>query len=59
MENKLLQQSAVYSVAELSAILRIGRNKAYTLVRSGEIHSIRIGRTIRIPYSAIEQYLRR
>lgn len=41
----------VYTVPELAAILKIGRNAAYDLVKSGKIHSIRIGKSIRIPHA--------
>ena len=48
---------AVITVEELAEILRIGRNSAYKLVKSGEIDIIRIGRTIRIPKNALLDYL--
>lgn len=48
---------AVYTVPELAAILKIGRNAAYDLVKSGKIHSIRIGKSIRIPRAALEEFL--
>ena len=48
-----------YKVEELISILRIGRNTAYELVRSGQIRSVRIGRTYRIPREALEDYLRK
>ena len=47
----------VYTVPELAAILKIGRNAAYDLVKSGKIHSIRIGKSIRIPHAALEEFL--
>lgn len=47
----------VYTVPELAAILKIGRNAAYDLVKSGNIRSIRIGKSIRIPRSALEKFL--
>ena len=46
-----------FTVDELSSILRIGRNTAYELVRSGAIRSIKIGRQIRIPRQAVYDYL--
>ena len=48
-----------YKVEELAPILGIGRNSAYELVRSGQIRSVRIGRTYRIPREALEDYLRK
>lgn len=47
----------VVSIAELQSMLRIGRNTAYELVRSGKIRSVKIGRTYRIPLTAVEDYL--
>ena len=44
-------------VENLMPILGIGRNTAYELVRSGQIRSIRIGRQLRIPKEAVQEYL--
>ena len=44
-------------VEDLMPVLRIGRNAAYELVRSGKIRSIRVGRSIRIPREAVIDYL--
>lgn len=46
-------------VEDLMSILNIGRNTAYELVRSGQIRSIRIGRQLRIPKEAVQEYLTR
>ncbi len=45
-------------VDELMAVLDIGRNTAYTMLRSGQIRSVRIGRQIRIPRDALVDFLR-
>jgi excisionase family DNA binding protein len=50
---------AIFTVAEIAKILRIGRAKAYGLVKQGKIESIRIGRLIRIPYQSLENYIKR
>ena len=47
----------VLHVEDLMPILGIGRNTAYALVRSGQIRSIRLGRKIRIPRDAVEEFL--
>lgn len=47
----------VLSVPELAAVLHIGRNSAYQLVKSGQIRSIHIGKNIRIPQSALREFL--
>lgn len=47
----------ILTVKELAEYLRIGRDSAYGLVRSGQIRSVRIGRQIRIPRAAVDAYL--
>lgn len=47
----------VLSVPQLAEVLHIGRNSAYQLVSSGQIRSIRIGKNIRIPQSAVLEFL--
>lgn len=44
-------------VEELMPILNIGRNTAYELIRCGQLHSIRVGRQLRIPKQAVIDYL--
>jgi excisionase family DNA binding protein len=43
----------VLKVREAAAILRVGRNQLYEAVARGELPAIRIGRTIRIPTTAL------
>lgn len=47
----------VLTVPQLAKVLNIGRNAAYELVKSGEIRSIHIGKSIRIPRDALMEYL--
>ena len=42
---------------EASALLGIGERSIYALIRSGQLRSIRVGRKILIPLSAIEEFL--
>lgn len=51
--------SVTLRVEDLTAILDIGRNTAYELVRSGQIRSVRVGRQIRIPKDAVQEFLQR
>jgi len=48
----------VMSVAEVQRILSIGRTNMYALLQSGEIRSLRIGRTYRIPKPYLIQYIK-
>ena len=45
-------------VEDLMPILDIGRNTAYSLVRSGQIRSVKVGRQLRIPRDALVEFLR-
>lgn len=51
------QLPLVLSVEQLAAVLGIGVNNAYQLVRSEVIRSVRIGRQYKIPKGALEAYL--
>ena len=52
------QCSDLLTIKELQAALHIGRNKAYQLIRSGEIKSIKVGNAIRIPKLYFIEYVR-
>ena len=45
------------TVTEAGQVLRVGRNVAYELVRSGQLRSVRGGKNIRIPRDALAEYL--
>ena len=45
------------TVLEAGQVLRVGRNVAYDLVRSGQLRSVRVGKNIRIPRDALAEYL--
>lgn len=47
----------VLTVSDVSKILGIGMNTAYDLIRSGAIKSVRVGRQIRVPKSALLEFL--
>lgn len=60
MDTRNLQDlPLVLTVPEFAKLMRIGRSAAYEYVEANKIPSIRIGRTIRIPRSAVEQCLER
>lgn len=46
------------TVEELAAIMRVSKMTVYRLVHSGEIESVRVGRSFRIPGPALSNYLR-
>ena len=47
----------LFSVEEAANILHIGRSTIFKLIRDGELESIRLGRSRRIPVDALEQYI--
>ena len=47
----------VITVVDIADTLAIGRCKAYSLVNSGKIKSLKIGCTYRIPREAFVEYL--
>ena len=49
----------VVTVKQLCEMLRIGRNTAYALLKSGEIRTVLIGRKYLIPKSCVIQYVHR
>jgi excisionase family DNA binding protein len=46
------------TVYEVATIMRISKMTVYRLVHSGELEAIRIGRSFRVPETAVNQYLR-
>ena len=47
----------IVSMVDLMKMLKIGKNKAYELVSSGQIESFRIGRSLRISKNSIIKYI--
>ncbi|MEP7081899.1 MAG: helix-turn-helix domain-containing protein [Chloroflexota bacterium] len=47
----------VLTVQEAARIARVGRNAMYGLVASGDVWSVRIGRSLRIPKVALARFL--
>lgn len=47
------------TVEEAARRLGIGRSLAWRLVRDGELPSVRLGRLVRVPERALEDWLKR
>jgi len=56
--NNFDQFPLVLSVADIADTLAIGRNKAYTLVSTGQIRALRLGNHYRIPREAFIAFLK-
>ncbi|MCR5777460.1 MAG: helix-turn-helix domain-containing protein [Lachnospiraceae bacterium] len=55
--NFFIEYPDVVSVNDLSHMLKICKVNAYSLVRNGDIQSVKIGNLYRIPKRAILKYL--
>ena len=49
--------SEVVTPKQLQELLQIGRKQTYELIHSKQIASIRIGKSIRIPRYAVDEFL--
>lgn len=56
-QNLLNNYPPVLCVKQVAEILSISHNTAYALVRSGQIYSVRVGRSYRIPLDSVIKYL--
>ena len=45
------------TVAEVASLMRVSKMTVYRLVHSGELPAIRVGRSFRVPESAVHDYL--
>lgn len=59
LQDRLQKYPPVLSVKDLEEILCVSHNTAYALVRSGQLHSVRVGRSYRIPVDSVVDYLKK
>ena len=50
---------ALLTVNEVAGVLRVSKMTIYRLVHCGELNAVRIGRSFRVPESAVSAYLER
>jgi excisionase family DNA binding protein len=48
----------VVTVGEAADLLRISRAKAYRLAATGELPTVRVGATLRVPLEGLKEYVR-
>lgn len=53
------EYSDIVTIDELCEMLRIGRNKAYELLRSGKIGAFRSGRLWIVSKEAVEDFIKK
>lgn len=56
-EESQIEPKLLLTVSEAAQRLSLGRSFVYQLVMKGKIHSIKIGRSRRIPVGALEQFI--
>lgn len=52
-----LGEMSFMTVAEVAAVMRVSKMTVYRLVHSGELPSVRVGRSFRVPEQAVSDYL--
>ena len=50
-------QGKFLSVAEVADIMRVSKMTVYRLIHAGEMASVRVGRSFRVPEKAVKDYL--
>jgi excisionase family DNA binding protein len=53
-----LSEVRFVTVAEVASLMRVSKMTVYRLVHSGELPAIRVGRSFRVPESAVHDYLK-
>ena len=52
-----LPQVQFLTVAEVAARMQVSKMTVYRLVHAGELEAVRVGRSFRVPESAVADYL--
>jgi excisionase family DNA binding protein len=52
-----MKKKDILDVGDIQEMLGIGRSKAYDLVNSGQFHTVRIGRLIKVSRQVFEAWL--
>jgi excisionase family DNA binding protein len=58
MTSNNLSEIKFLTVAEVAAVMRVSRMTVYRLVHAGDLASVRVGRSFRVPEHAVHDYLR-
>ena len=53
-----LSEVRFLTVAEVAALMRVSKMTVYRLVHAGDLASVRVGRSFRVPERAVHDYLR-
>ncbi len=53
-----LSEVRFLTVAEVAEVMRVSKMTVYRLVHAGDLASVRVGRSFRVPERAVHDYLR-
>ena len=53
----LSNKPSLYTIVEVAQILRVSKMTVYRMVHSGDLPAIRVGKSYRVPASAVEGIL--
>ena len=53
-----LSEMRFLTVAEVATLMRVSKMTVYRLLERGEIASVRVGRSFRVPENAVHEYLK-
>lgn len=57
-ELRQLSEVRFLTVAEVAEVMRVSKMTVYRLVHAGDLASVRVGRSFRVPERAVHDYLR-
>lgn len=55
----MLLKDQFYTPEEVARLLKVSKQTVWAWTRSGELGSLRLGRSVRVPRSALERFLQR
>lgn len=53
----MVSADVVFTVAEVAALLKVGRVKVYSLINEGELEHFRVGTVLRVRREALEAFM--
>ncbi len=51
-----MTEQLLYRVEDAARVLSLGRSKTFELIASGQLRSVQIGRSRRVPRAALEEF---
>lgn len=55
-DRNMIPDPQFWTVAEMASLMRVSKMTVYRMIRSGELESVQIGRSFRIPWNAVRKY---